>query len=122
MTDAQFCNLGGGAGNRILMALAAGLGVVERSEAVADLLDFLEYFLIGLMSRIVGDAVTFVVKADRRFCRRQSGCREDENQDGQRDQGSHSVFPFLRTASRKALLTEDLFSARSRAEETNLET
>src|ERR1700733_468011 len=98
MTDAQFCDLGGGAGNRALVALAAGLRVVERSEAVADLLDLLECLLIGLVSRIIGDAVALVVETGRSFGRRQGGCCEDEdkNQDGQRDQGSHSVFPFLR--------------------------
>jgi hypothetical protein len=47
------------------VAFAAGLRVIERSEAIAQLLDFLEFRLIGLMSRIVGDAVAFVVKTGR---------------------------------------------------------
>jgi hypothetical protein len=49
------------------MALATGLRVIEGSEAIAQLLDFLEFRLIGLMSCIVGNAVAFVVKTGRRF-------------------------------------------------------
>ena len=45
------------------MTFTAGLRVIEWSEAIAQLLDFIEYRLIGLMSRIIDQAVGFVVKA-----------------------------------------------------------
>src|SRR4029077_6673677 len=89
--------------------LAAGLRVIERSEAIARLLDFLEFGLIGLMSRIVGDAVAFVVKTGR--CFRRTGCRrgedktaQDKTQGGQRDQESHGSFPLFQGWSREALV------------------
>jgi hypothetical protein len=45
------------------VAFAAGLRVILRPEARRSAgLDFLEFRLIGLMSRIVGDAVAFIVK------------------------------------------------------------
>src|ERR1700739_1843384 len=91
------------------MAFPAGLRVVERSEAIAHLLDFFEFRLIGLMSRIVGDAVAFVVKTGR--CFRRTGCRrgedktaQDKTQGGQRDQESHGSFPLFQGWSREALV------------------
>src|SRR5450755_2587753 len=93
MADAQFRDLRGRARNRTLMAFAAGLRVIERSETVAELLDFLEFRSIGLMSRIVSNTITFVVKAGRCF-RRTGGERgEDQTQDGQWHQESqHGLF------------------------------
>ena len=77
------------------MTFAAGLRVIERSQAIAHLLDFLEFRLIGLVSRIIGDAVAFVVKTGRCF-RRTIGRRgEDKTQNGQWDQESHGLFPLL---------------------------
>jgi predicted subunit of tRNA(5-methylaminomethyl-2-thiouridylate) methyltransferase len=49
------------------VAFATGLRVIERSETVAELLDFLEFRLIGLMSRIVRDAVALIVESGGRF-------------------------------------------------------
>jgi hypothetical protein len=59
--------LGSGPGNRTLAAFAAGLCVIEGSETIAQLLDFLEFGLIRLMSGIVGNTVALVVKTGRRF-------------------------------------------------------
>jgi hypothetical protein len=44
------------------VAFATGLRVIERSQAIAQLFNFLKFRLISLMGRIVGDAVAFVVK------------------------------------------------------------
>ena len=49
------------------MTFAAGLRVIDRPQAIAELLDLLEFRLIGLVSRIVGEAVAFIVKTDRRL-------------------------------------------------------
>ena len=82
------------------MAFAAGLRVIERSEAIAQLLDFLEFRLIGLMSRIVGQAVAFVVKTGRSF--RRTGSRrgedktEDKTQNHRRDQECKVTLSLLR--------------------------
>ncbi|HKH97810.1 MAG TPA: hypothetical protein VJ999_01775 [Candidatus Sulfotelmatobacter sp.] len=67
MADTQFRDLRRGAGNWTLVAFAAGLRVIEGSEAVTELLDFLELHLIRLMGGIVGEAVAFVVKTGGRF-------------------------------------------------------
>ena len=64
------------------MAFAAGLRVIERSKAIAQLLDFVELHLIGLMSRIVGHTVAFVVKTGRCFGRTGGRKCEDKTQDG----------------------------------------
>src|SRR4029077_5690510 len=86
----------------------AGLRVIERSQAIAQLLDLLKFGLIGLVSRIVGDAVAFVVKTGRRFrgkrCwRGEDKTAQDKTQDGQRDQESHGSFPLFQGWSREAL-------------------
>src|SRR6266436_4103492 len=68
VADAQLRNLGGGAGDRALVAFTARLGIVERAEAVGELLDLVELGLVGLMCGIVDDAVSFVVKARGGVC------------------------------------------------------
>jgi hypothetical protein len=45
------------------VAFAAGLGIVERSQAVRELLDLVKFRLVGLMRGIVDHAVGLVVKA-----------------------------------------------------------
>ena len=55
------------------MAFAAGLRVVERSEAVTELLNFVEFCLVGLMRRIVDHAVGFVVKGRWGVCKLRCG-------------------------------------------------
>ncbi len=50
------------------------------------------------MSRIIGDAVAFVVKTGRRFGRRQGGCCEDndkdKNQEAKGIKGRIAYSPF----------------------------
>jgi hypothetical protein len=77
------------------VAFAAGLRVIERPEAIAQLLDFLEFRLIGLMSGIVGDTVAFVVKTGRGFRRTRARQSEDKTQGGQREQESHGLLPLF---------------------------
>jgi hypothetical protein len=60
--------LGGGAGDRALVAFAAGLGVVERPDAIGEFLDFVKFRLVGLMGGIVHYAVGLVVKARGGVC------------------------------------------------------
>src|SRR5882762_9896826 len=47
---------------------ASGLGVVERPDAVGELLDLVEFCLVGLMGGIVHYAVGLVVKARGGVC------------------------------------------------------
>ena len=49
------------------MAFTAGLRVIERSQTVAQFLDFLERRLIGLMGRIIREAVALIVETGGRF-------------------------------------------------------
>src|SRR6267378_7793865 len=62
VADTQLQNLTGAATDRILVALAAGLRVEERSETVVNSFEFLELRLIRLVCCIVCDAVTLVVE------------------------------------------------------------
>jgi hypothetical protein len=67
MTDSQFFDLRRRAGYRILMALTAGLRIVQRSKAIARLLDFLEFHAVAYMRCVIDQAVGLVVEARRRF-------------------------------------------------------
>src|SRR5205085_5809524 len=72
--DTQLQDLAAAASDRVLVALAAGLRIEERTEAIRDGLEFLELRLVCLVRRIVCDAVTLVVEAGwRRRSRRWSG-------------------------------------------------
>src|SRR5262249_6761450 len=87
-------------GNRILMAFTAGLRVVERPEAVGDLLYLFELRQIRLMRCIVDDAIAPIVEARGRFQTRRrnwTGSRErcigeDETQNRQRDNCVHGIL------------------------------
>ena len=67
VANAQLQHLTGTAGNRILMALATGLRVEERTKAVRDGFEFLKLRLVCLVRRVVCDAVTLIVKAGGRL-------------------------------------------------------
>jgi hypothetical protein len=49
------------------VTFAAGLRVIDRSEAIAQLLDCVKLRLIRLMSRVIRDAIALVVEACGRF-------------------------------------------------------
>jgi hypothetical protein len=110
MADAKLGHLAGATGNRILVALAAGLRVVQRSEAVSDLLYFIEHSQIRLMRRGIRDPITAVVKSGRRFrsrarSRRRSGERcigENETQNCQRDHCVHGTLSSRHPPDREA--------------------
>src|ERR1700731_3923605 len=65
MADPQFRYLRRAAGPGTLVALRAGLCVVQRSKTVTQLLDSLELHLVSLVRYIINRAVAFVVKASR---------------------------------------------------------
>ncbi len=67
MAGAQLRDLAAAAGDRILVALAARLRVVERSESVRDRLDGVEFVEIVLERRRVGEAVALPVEAALRL-------------------------------------------------------
>jgi len=82
------------------VTLAARLRVIERSEAITDLLNLLKYLLVRLMRRISGEAIALVVKAGRGFginrgCGGKDKSGNDETKDGCRDHESHVHPPFL---------------------------
>src|SRR5262249_36597620 len=63
VTRANLGDLARSAGNGILVALAAGLRVVEWSEAVRDLFYGIEFREVRLMRCLVGDAIAAVVES-----------------------------------------------------------
>src|SRR6266852_175590 len=89
VTHAQFADLAGAAGSGILVALAAGLRVVKRAEAVGDLLDFIELDLIGGMGGVVHETVGLIVETGGRFRKRRSEREKGDGQQGQADENLH---------------------------------
>src|SRR5260370_14350213 len=89
MGDAKFRDLAGAAGRGILMALAAGLRVVERAEAVGDLFDFIKLRLIRGMRGVVHQAVGLVVEAGGRLRKRRSKEKNGDGQKGNSDEKFH---------------------------------
>src|SRR5205823_4480702 len=104
VADAQLGDLARAARGGILVTLAAGLGVVERTQPVVDGFDFVEAVLIRMMGGVVHHAVAEVVEsggclgllrdgADER--RQSSGC--DRGPQGVLDQaasfglGAHNI-------------------------------
>ena len=67
VADAQFGNLGGAAGGGILMALAAGLRVVKRAEALGDVQDRLKVVLIDRVGGGVDHTIALVVESGGGF-------------------------------------------------------
>src|SRR5438309_10679882 len=63
MTDPQFRDLTRPARGGVLLALAAGLRVVEWSQAIRDFFHLVEYSLIGLVDGVVARAVAPVVES-----------------------------------------------------------
>src|SRR3989442_12680509 len=63
---AQLGDLAESAGDRVLMAFAARLRVVDRPEAIGYVFDLIELLLIRLMSGLIDDAICLTVT----FCRR----------------------------------------------------
>src|SRR5438309_11570052 len=63
MTDPQFRDLTRPARGGVLLALAAGLRVVEWSQAIRDFFHLVEYLVIGLVDGIIGRAVAPVVES-----------------------------------------------------------
>jgi hypothetical protein len=66
---AQLGDLAGGPAHRVLVALAARLGVVDRPQAVGHLLDLVEHGAVGVHLRLGLEAVRLVVEAGRRLGR-----------------------------------------------------
>ena len=76
MPHAQLSDLAESAGDRVLMAFAARLRVVDRPEAIGYVFDFIELRLIRLMSGLIYDAIRLTVKFCRRLVRaRRRGAR-----------------------------------------------
>src|SRR5215469_11819674 len=67
MADAQFRYLTRAARGWVLMALAAGLRVVKRPEAIGDLFDLIELPLIHGVRGVVHHSVGLVVESSGRF-------------------------------------------------------
>src|SRR6202158_1629224 len=61
VADTQLQALADAATNRVLVALAAGLRVEERTEAIRDRLELFKCALVCLVRRIVCDAVSLIV-------------------------------------------------------------
>src|SRR5260370_617536 len=67
VAHAKFADLAGAARGGVLMALAAGLRVVERAQAVGDLFDFVELDLVGGVGGVVRETVGLIVEAGGSF-------------------------------------------------------
>src|SRR5580693_5909472 len=62
VSDAQFGNLARAARGGILMALAAGLRVVQRAQSVGKMLDLFKRVLIRGVRGVVSETVTLVIR------------------------------------------------------------
>src|SRR5947208_1379553 len=82
MAHAQLRDLGGTARSRVLMALAAGLRVIQRSKSIGNLFDLVELGLIHGVRGVVHYSVAFVVKACRCFGKGRSKSTDGESQNG----------------------------------------
>src|SRR5438477_413200 len=73
--DAKLRGLTAASGGWILVALAARLGIVKRAQPVADLVDFVKFYLVGRMGRLIHQPVRLSVKRRGGFalCRRVRG-------------------------------------------------
>src|SRR5260370_4948746 len=89
MADAQFRHLAGAAGSGILVALAAGLRVIERTEAVGNGFGFLKLGLIRRVRRVIHQTVGLVVEAGGRFWKRRSKEKNGNGQEGNTDENFH---------------------------------
>ncbi len=77
MTHPQLGDLTRSARGGVLMALAAGLRVVEWSQAIRDLFHLVEYLLIGLVDGVIARAVAPVVESGG--CLRRGARNRDPN-------------------------------------------
>ena len=89
MTYAQFGHLAGAAGDGALVALPAGLRVVEGAEAVGGSFCFVELGLIGDVSGGVDKAIALVIEAGGSF-----GERRRERENSKRHKGEESEKGF----------------------------
>src|SRR5258708_4722716 len=71
------------------MAFAAGLGVIQRAEAITNLFDLVKFRLVGLMRRIIDHAVGFVVKACGCVWRLRGYRNESKRQNSRRNEELH---------------------------------
>jgi len=106
VTDAYLGHLARSARNGILMALAARLRVVERSETVRDLLDCVKFRQIRLVRRLVDHTISAVVEARGCFhdrSRSGSGSRRHGESKGetQNRQKDHSIHRFFSSGIRR---------------------
>ncbi len=89
MANAQFGDLARTARRGVLMALTAGLSVIERPQTLRNALRFVEPLLISRVGGIVDHAVGLVIKATGRF-RKSCGEHVDSNrQCGDTEQKFH---------------------------------
>ena len=61
MSGAEFLDLAGGAGDRVLMAFAAGLRIEDRAKSIADGFGFFKFAAIHCESGRVRQAVGLIV-------------------------------------------------------------
>src|SRR5262249_27091506 len=92
VADTQHGNLGGSAGDGILMTFAAGLRVVERAKPVGNLLEFVEFGEVGLMRGLVHHAVGFIVEPGWRIGWWGRGKKQKKTDGSRGDQELHSLL------------------------------
>src|SRR6266566_8283364 len=98
MAHAQLRDLAGSAGRRVLVALAARLGVVKRSKTVGYGFCVVEFRLVGLMGSVVHHAVAFVVESSGCVGIRGVGRSESNTQKHHDRQNLHGFLPSWRSA------------------------
>ena len=105
MPHSQLRDLGRPTRCRVLVALAAGLRVVEGTEAVIHRLGFIEFLFVGLVGDVVNHAVTLVVEACGGFRRgwRIGSEGQGDTDDCRSDEDPHGFFPPLLRAPRASL-------------------
>src|SRR5690242_9651934 len=87
--NAQFGDLTGATGDGILVALAAGLRVIERAEAIGNGFNFIELGQVGGMGGVVDEAVALAVETSGSFRKRRNKGQKTKRQ----EQGNASEQP-----------------------------
>src|SRR5262249_9521410 len=90
---AQLSDLANGAGDRVLMALGAGLRVVDWPKPIGDLVALLESGAVGVELSLSGETIGQVVKASRGLCLTINGvAHEKRGTDPYREEDQHGYL------------------------------
>ena len=103
VADAQLGDLARAARGRVLVALAARLGVVERAQPVLDGLELVEDLAVGAVGRLAHQAVAEIVEARRGLAPRSHERGHREQDDSRCEPAPHDrLLSSVKGGSRRA--------------------